>query len=110
MSERFYREPETNVILTLTPFEAKALRNQLRGSDYGLPVVGVVLKQIDTGLAMLADAPVSPLQPCPFCAEDTALSVYSCGWHKVNCGICFTEGPNADTPAAAIEGWNTRAS
>lgn len=108
MSERFYREPETNVILSLTPFEAKALRNQLRGIEQSLPVVDVVLMQIATGLGLLADTPVSSLRPCPFCAEDSALSVYSCGRHAVNCGICFTEGPSADTPAAAIEGWNTR--
>lgn len=108
MSERFYREPLAGVTINLTQFEAKALRNQLRGIGRPLPVVDAVLLQIATGLGALSDTPVSSLQPCPFCSEDVALSVYSCGRHAVTCGICFTEGPSADTPMAAIEGWNTR--
>lgn len=110
MSERFYREAPTGVTISLTEFEAKALRNQLRGIVQALPVVDVVLMQIATGLGGLPDQSAVEFKPCPFCAEDSALSVYSCGRHAVNCGICFTEGPSADTPAAAIEGWNTRAS
>jgi len=45
---------------------------------------------------------------CPFCGEPTSLSLYSCGNHRVQCLICFTEGPTGDTPEIAIEAWNTR--
>lgn len=48
------------------------------------------------------------LSPCPFCGEDEALSLHSCGGHRVSCQICFMDGPTADTPEDALEAWNTR--
>lgn len=58
------------------------------------------------------EAPKQPphhgIKPCPFCGEGEALSLYSCGNHRISCLICFTDGPTAGTTEDALEAWNTR--
>lgn len=47
--------------------------------------------------------------PCPYCgAEGEQLLLYSCGYHHIECVICFATGPRGSTPEIAVEGWNTR--
>jgi hypothetical protein len=49
------------------------------------------------------------LAPCPFCGEAEAIGIHTPRKSAVRCGVCLTDGPQADSPAYAREGWNTRA-
>lgn len=58
-------------------------------------------------------AELKPIERCPFCKEEDALSVESKSslfglWHWVFCGGCAARGPAKSSEEDAIDAWNKR--
>ena len=48
------------------------------------------------------------LRPCPWCGEDTDLTVMSLSGVRVTCDCCAAEGPVRKSVTAAKKAWNER--
>ena len=56
-------------------------------------------------------APVSITRACPFCGRSDLLQAFEetdtlTPYWVVDCLACGARGPTADTPEAAVAGWN----
>jgi len=48
------------------------------------------------------------LRPCPWCGEDTDLTIMSLSGVRVTCDCCAAEGPVRNSATAAKKAWNER--
>lgn len=48
------------------------------------------------------------LRPCPWCGEDTDLTIMSLSGVRVTCDCCAAEGPVMKSATAAKKAWNER--